>query len=513
MMGCAGAVWRCAVRRCGVELAAVTAGVRRVWGHAAVAIVVALAATCVSVPAAQAWSKTMEIGFQASSGDLWTWTIDNPGSNTGMGMMAGTSPSVAPSAADANHEIAFQANTGYLWTTGAGGQGPTPFGMMAGTSPSISGSEIAFQANGGDLWTNSSLDGDTGMGMMAGTSPSLVASHVAFQANTGALWGDLGVVEGVGAVTDVNFMATGTSPSINANDVVAVQDSVPFCSTCGGELVAGQIGGGPLAADFVNSATFTQLGVMAGTSPSINDKNDIAFQASNGDLYLAYNEGASGGDTGAKMMPGTSPSIDDQDDIAFQGSNGDLWIWIAPATGVASGAHDLGLGMKAGTSPSISLQPGLGGARPQTSQIGGPGNNRLNGGSRNDLIYGGRGNDRIRGAGGNDQLYGGPGSDRIYAGRGNDQIYGGPGSDRIYGGPGHDRVYGETGNDRIVDHRGATTVFPGPGTNRVDVADRRGDDRVVCAPSSTNHIVADRHDRIAHSCRGKRSTIRYVRGW
>ncbi len=183
-----------------------TAGVRRVWGHAAVAFVVALAAACVSVPAAQAWSKTMEIGFQASSGDLWTWTIDNPGSNLGMGMMAGTSPSVAASAADANHEIAFQANTGYLWTTGAGGQGPSPFGMMAGTSPSIGGSEIAFQANGGDLWTNSSLDGDTGMGMMAGTSPSLVASHVAFQANTGAIWGDLGVVEGVGPVTDVRVL-------------------------------------------------------------------------------------------------------------------------------------------------------------------------------------------------------------------------------------------------------------------------------------------------------------------
>ena len=123
MMGCAGAVWRCAVRRCGVELAGVTAGVRRVWGRAAVAFVVALAAACVSVPAAQAWSKTMEIGFQASSGDLWTWTIDNPGSNLGMGMMAGTSPSVAASAAGANHEIAFQANTGYLWTTGAGGHG------------------------------------------------------------------------------------------------------------------------------------------------------------------------------------------------------------------------------------------------------------------------------------------------------------------------------------------------------------------------------------------------------
>jgi Ca2+-binding RTX toxin-like protein len=200
------------------------------------------------------------------------------------------------------------------------------------------------------------------------------------------------------------------------------------------------------------------------------------------------------------MMPGTSPSIDDQDDIAFQGSNGNLWIWIAPATGVASGAHDLGLGMKAGTSPSISRDPGLvGGARPQTSRIGGPGNNRLNGGFRNDLIYGGRDDDRIYGRRGKDQLYGGPGKDRIHGEPANDRIYGGPGNDVLSGGPANDRIYGETGKDRIVDHRGVTTVFPGRGTNRVDVADR-GRDRVVCAPGSTNHIVADRGDRIARSC-------------
>ena len=128
---------------------------------------------------------------------------------------------------------------------------------------------------------------------------------------------------------------------------------------------------------------------------------------------------------------------------------------------------------------------------------------RLNGGRGNDLIAGGRDNDRISGGRGNDQLYGGPGNDRIF---------GGPGNDQVFGGPGNDRIYGEAGNDRIVDHGGATTVFPGSGTNRVDVADRRGDDRVVCASGSTNHIVADRGDRIARSCRGKRSTIRYVRG-
>jgi Ca2+-binding RTX toxin-like protein len=226
--------------------------------------------------------------------------------------------------------------------------------------------------------------------------------------------------------------------------------------------------------------------MKARTSPSINDKNDVAFQANNGDLYIIYNlRSGGGGDTGAKMMPGTSPAIDDNDDIAFQGSNGDLWVWIAPAAGVGSGAHDLQLGMKAGTSPAIGLDPGgLGGARPATSKIGGSGNDRLIGSSRNDLIYGGRGNDVIRG---------------------------GPGNDALYGGPGNDRIYGGPGNDQIVDHQGATTVFPGSGTNRVDVADGHGDDRVLCAPGSINHIVADRRDRIARSCRGKRSTIRYLR--
>jgi Ca2+-binding RTX toxin-like protein len=146
--------------------------------------------------------------------------------------------------------------------------------------------------------------------------------------------------------------------------------------------------------------------------------------------------------------------------------------------------------MMAGTSPSISLDPGV---IPVNAIGGAPGNDRLNGSSRNDIIFGGRGNDRISGA------------------RGNDVLYGGLGNDRIFGGRGNDRIFGETGNDRIVDHRGATTVSPGSGTNRVDVADGRGGDRVVCAPGSTNHIVADRGDRIARTCRGKRSTIRYVR--
>jgi hypothetical protein len=60
-----------------------------------------------------------QIAFQANTGDLWTFTASDPGSATPYGLMAGTSPSVAPVASlGSNHEIAFQANTGHLWTTG-----------------------------------------------------------------------------------------------------------------------------------------------------------------------------------------------------------------------------------------------------------------------------------------------------------------------------------------------------------------------------------------------------------
>jgi hypothetical protein len=54
--------------------------------------------------------------------------------------------------------VAFQANTGNLWTVGADNRGDWGLGMMAGTSPSIAvlpggGYEVAFQANTGNLWT------------------------------------------------------------------------------------------------------------------------------------------------------------------------------------------------------------------------------------------------------------------------------------------------------------------------------------------------------------------------
>jgi hypothetical protein len=141
----------------------------------------------------------------------------------------------------------------------------------------------------------------------------------------------------------------------------------------------------------------------------------------------------------------------------------------------------------------------------------GPGQ-RLEGGAEHDqlgvrgvdgLIFGAAGADLIHGGGRRDLLHGGAGRDLIYGRAGRDLIHGGPGRDLIYGGPGRDRLRGGGGRDRLVDGRGATTARAGRGGDRVDVADGRGDDRVLCAAGSIVRLAADRSDRIGPGCSGR----------
>jgi Ca2+-binding RTX toxin-like protein len=257
-------------------------------------------------------------------------------------------------------------------------------------------------------------------------------------------------------------MLAGTSPSkIDTHDKVAFQGSDGNLRT------------------WADNDVSQGLGMDVGTSPSMNANGQIAV-ASGGDLSVGLGDGFH--NTGLDIAPGTSPSIDADGAVAFQGGNGNLWIWKADGTFEGKGA-DLGLGMMAGTSPCISSVVELEEARMATAASGGRGDDKLDGGSRNNLILGLEGDDVI------------------HAGRGNDVLYGGPGDDAFYGGPGIDRVFGGPGADRVLDHRGATTVSPGAGSNRVDVRDGRGDDRVLCEPGSANRIRADRGDRVARDCR------------
>ena len=125
--------------------------------------------------------------------------------------MPGTSPSLNAG------NGAFQANTGALWTWGAlQGAGSTGLGMMAGTSPSIDADgDVAFQANTGNLWLTDSGVGGTGVAMWAGTSPSRNDSaNVAYMGKTGGVW--------IYPDPDDEYgtMSPGDQPSINnSNDV------------------------------------------------------------------------------------------------------------------------------------------------------------------------------------------------------------------------------------------------------------------------------------------------------
>jgi hypothetical protein len=345
-----------AVRRGGGQLAAVTARLPRAWQRAAVAIAAALSAACVSVPAAQALSLNTEIAIQANTGNLWTWTATGGAHDTGLGMMQETSPSVAPlSGFGSNHEIAFQANTGDLWTTGAFGQGDMHLGMEAGTSPSLGAvNRVAFVANTGDPNTPGDLwitgQGDTGISTAYpdawdASSPSAAGTVTAVAGPNGELWarfGDWGYPP-VSWPILVNFH---TSPSINANTDVAFQGANGDLYTARlNAIICDDTGGRCPTSSGIRD---TGLGMKLRTSPSINDSGLVAFQANTGHLWVG------GRDTFVQMMPGTSPSIDDHGDVAFQGFDGNLGLLVAGA----SRALNLGLGMKAGTSPSIGLDPG-----------------------------------------------------------------------------------------------------------------------------------------------------------
>ena len=140
-----------------------------------------------------------EVAFQANNGNLYSFSSTSGATEYQLGMMPGTSPSIA-ALSSGGYEMAFQANTGDLFVVGAGGSYDTGQGMMAGTGPGIAASpaggfEAAFQANNGNLYSFSSTSGATEyqLGMMPGTSPSIAALssggyEMAFQANTGDLF-------------------------------------------------------------------------------------------------------------------------------------------------------------------------------------------------------------------------------------------------------------------------------------------------------------------------------------
>jgi hypothetical protein len=190
---------------------------------------------------------------------------------------------------------------------------------------------------------------DLGLGMAARTGATSIYGYTfAFQANTGTLW-FCSDIPNSGVNTELGMMA-GTSPSISFSG--KFDDPffhVAFQANTGALWMASGV---PNLLPPIVSMDLG-LAMAAGTSPSSSGTH-VAFQGNNGTLWLASNQKpADGIDLELGMLPGTSPSciLDGAGDIyiAFQANTGHLWITKSKL----NSGMDTELGMMAGTSPVI----------------------------------------------------------------------------------------------------------------------------------------------------------------
>ena len=101
----------------------------------------------------------------------------------------------------------------------------------------------------------------------------------------------------------------------------------------------------------------------------------------------------------------------------------------------------------------------LSGALGADTILGGPGNDKINGGSDNDSLIGESGADTLTGGQGNDVLDGGLDNDIIYGEEDNDILIGGAGADALFGNRGDDVLNGGYENDTLVGGPGADIFY------------------------------------------------------
>jgi len=254
-----------------------------------------------------------------SNGDLEIYnsaTGTTTNTNTTEGIYAGTSPSIAVSAAGVI-QAAFQANNEYLYVYNASTKTTTNTvqGMDTGTSPSLAATpagafKAVFQANNNYFYlydVNANKTTATIQGMQPGTNPAIAAAPdgdfaALFQANTGDLY-TYDPATTVTTATTRGMMKT-SSPAIAAN-------------SSGTFDIAFQANTGDLFGwDYnLDSASYygTAIAMNKNTSPSLTAEADgtfrVAIQSSAGNLYLYNPTTSTGTDTGQAINTTTSPSI------------------------------------------------------------------------------------------------------------------------------------------------------------------------------------------------------------
>lgn len=253
-------------------------------------------------------------GFQVAyqSADHFLWTVSQFGvpTNTGLGMMPGTSPAMALTSN--GFEVAFQSGTGELWTYRSGGAGlSTGLPMAAGTSPSVAlapSGVVTVAAQGSDhvVWTvgATGVPASSGRSMAAGTNPTIVdvpfpdGYEVAYHGADGRLhWLSS---DGSDAAPGV-WMAPGTSPgaALHNGAVIAVVEGADQFVWSAGVSTVDRL---PYQVTSDNSPAGTTL--PSGLAEFVWDKGGGALWT------LAFTANSFGADlTDQVMAPGTMAAI------------------------------------------------------------------------------------------------------------------------------------------------------------------------------------------------------------
>ena len=126
----------------------------------------------------------------------------------------------------------------------------------------------------------------------------------------------------------------------------------------------------------------------------------------------------------------------------------------------------------------------------------------IHGANGNDTLNGGNGDEEIRGREGDDTIQGNAGEDDISGGDGNDTIYGDDmgaqttgDDDRIDGGTGDDLLHGNGGNDNISGGSGADILVGDDGND--DLYGRQGNDVIIGGAQGDNLQGNGGHDVLA----------------
>ncbi len=98
---------------------------------------------------------------------------------------------------------------------------------------------------------------------------------------------------------------------------------------------------------------------------------------------------------------------------------------------------------------------------------GGDNDDTIHGGSEHDTIWAGDGADTVHGGGTGDWIFGEGGEDELHGGEDGDLISGGDGNDTIYAGQGDDLVFGDNQNDRIEGGWGDDRIYGGKGEDTI----------------------------------------------